>query len=92
MRDERPRQLTTDEKVKKEYELRRRVAKEEDLRSGRRRAKDNEAQAGDFRLSRELESSVKDYRKFKDPRDRAKIKEEFFGRQEDYRKGLITKN
>lgn len=39
---------------------------------------------GDFSLCRELDKTIKDYKRFKDPRDREKIKNEYFGRQREY--------
>lgn len=41
---------------------------------------------GDYDLCRDCNKTIKDYIKFKDPRDREKIKDEYFGKQADYRK------
>ncbi len=43
------------------------------------------AMRNDFRLCRENDKTLADYRKFKDPKDREKINAEFFGRQKEYR-------
>jgi len=56
----------------------------EDVLKGLSRAKG--AQRGDFKLCREADKILKDYREFKSPKDREKIKAEYFGLQKEYRK------
>ena len=55
----------------------------EDVSRGITRSKD--AQRGDYKLCRETDKVLADYRRFKNPKDREKIKEEYFGRQKSYR-------
>ena len=55
----------------------------EDVAKGLSRAK--EAQRGDFGLCRELDKSLQDYKRFKDPKDRAKINAEYYGLQKQYK-------
>ncbi len=68
-----------------EYTKRRLAAKEtrrqEDIRSGL--VKPKGATRGDFKVCRDMDKVIQDYCKFKDPRDRKKIKEEYFGRQQE---------
>lgn len=40
---------------------------------------------GDFSLCRDLDKTLKDLHKFKDPKDRAKINAEYYGKQRDYK-------
>ncbi len=39
---------------------------------------------GDYELCRSLDKTMKDYRSFKDPRDREKIKNEYFGKRREF--------
>ncbi len=41
---------------------------------------------GDYKLCRETDKVLADYRKFKNPKDREKIRVEYYGRQKEYRK------
>ncbi len=41
---------------------------------------------GDYKLCRETDKVLKDYRRFTNPSDRIKIKAEYEGRQRSYRK------
>ena len=40
----------------------------------------------DYELCRSLDKTLSDYRKFKDPRDRKRISDEYYGKQEEYRR------
>ena len=40
----------------------------------------------DYALCRDLDKTIKDYKRYKNPRDRERIKDEYFGKQEEYRK------
>ncbi len=55
----------------------------EDVAKGLSRAKG--AQRGDFKLCRELDKNLQDYRRFKDPKDRAKINAEYYGKQREFK-------
>ena len=66
------------------YERRRQERRQEDVWKGLSRAKG--AQYGDYKINRECEKTLKDYRRFKDPKDREKIKTEYFGIQKEYRR------
>ena len=71
----------------KNREERRRRAidrRNEDIARGFTRA--NVPMRGDYKLCREADKVLKDYRRFKDPNDRIKIKAEYEGRQREYRK------
>ncbi len=70
---------------KNRVERRRRAEdrRNEDVAKGLSLAKG--AQRGDFGLCRELDKNLKDYRRFKDPKDRAKINSEYYGRQREYK-------
>ena len=72
-----------DKQNRREFERRKRARREEDVRKGLASAKG--AQWGDYSVNRSLEKTLKDYHKFKDPRDRAKIKQEYFGKEKEYR-------
>ena len=41
-------------------------------------------QRGDYSLCRDLDKTISDYHKFKNPEDRAKIQSEYFGKQREY--------
>ncbi len=55
----------------------------EDVAKGLSLAKS--AQRGDFKLCRELDPLLKDFKRFKDPKDRAKINAEYYGLQKQYK-------
>ena len=59
------------------------VRQRQDVLSGLSKAKG--AQRGDFELCRKLDKTLKDYRDFKNPNDRKKITDEYYGRQQEYR-------
>ncbi|RKY30080.1 MAG: hypothetical protein DRP74_07715 [Candidatus Omnitrophota bacterium] len=40
---------------------------------------------GDYKFCRELDKVLRDYTRFKSPKDREKIKDEYFGRQKEQR-------
>lgn len=58
--------------------------RQQDVLKGLSKAKG--AQRGDFKLCRESDKILKDYRNFKDSDDREKIKNEYFGLSREYRK------
>ena len=57
----------------------------EDVLKGLSKAKG--AQRGDFKLCRELDKTLKDYKTYKSPEDRKKIENEYFGLQKEARGG-----
>lgn len=57
----------------------------EDVLKGLSRPKTG--QRGDYSLCRRLDKTLNDYRNFKNPKDREKIKEEYFGLQKEVRRG-----
>ena len=57
--------------------------KQEDIMKGLNRPKG--AQRGDFKFCREQDKVIMDYRKFKDPKDREKIKQEYFRVEKEWR-------
>jgi len=73
-----------EEKVKREARERSAIRRQEDVHKGLIRSK--EAQRGDFSELRTLDKTLEDYRRFKSPKDREKIKQEYFGRQKEMRK------
>ena len=76
-----------DKQNRREFEQRRQFRRDEDVRKGLTKAKG--AQWGDYEINRKAEKVIQDYRRFKDPKDREKIKKEYFGRQQEYRKRFI---
>ncbi len=44
---------------------------------------------GDYPLCRDLDKTIKDFTKFKDPKDRVKINDEYYGKQKDYRDSKV---
>ena len=76
-----------EEKIKQERLKRAEIRRDEDVRSGLSRAKG--AQRGDFKECERLDKVLGDYRRFKDPKDRAKIMTEYERRQREMRKGTI---
>ena len=73
----------TDRQVMHEKEARRNIRRNEDIRSGI--TKTSDCARGDFKMCRELDKNLKDYKNHKNPQDREKIKDEYFGRQQEYR-------
>lgn len=69
------------------YEKNRRAAEtarlHEDRLKGLSRTKG--AQRGDFKMCRELDKAIIDYRRFKSSSDRDKIKKEYFAIEKEYR-------
>ena len=43
---------------------------------------------GDYAFMRDNNKTIKDYIRYKNPKDREKIKDEFFGKQKEYRNSL----
>lgn len=44
-------------------------------------------QRGDYKMCRQLDKTLSDYRVYKNPKDREKIKQEYFGIQKEGRSG-----
>jgi hypothetical protein len=65
------------------------MRKQEDVMKGLSKAKG--AQRGDFELCRRLDKTLMDYRRFKDPKDREKINNEYYGLEAEYRKNAQAK-
>jgi hypothetical protein len=72
-----------EEKIRSEIIERAEIRRQEDIHKGLTRA--DTAQRGDFKECREYDKVLKDYRRFKDPRDRQRITEEYHGRQQERR-------
>ena len=68
-----------EDKVKREARERAAIRKQEDIHKGLTKA--DGAQRGDFKSCREADKVLSDYRKFKDPKDRVKITNEYFEAQ-----------
>ena len=75
---------SVEEKVKQEREKRAQERRDEDVRKGLTRA--TGAQRGDFPECVRLDKVLSDYRRFKNPKDREKIVQEYEGRQREMRK------
>lgn len=73
-----------EDKIKREARERAAIRRQEDIHKGLTRSK--EAQRGDFHELKTLDKTLEDYRRFKNPKDREKIKAEYFGRQKELRK------
>lgn len=78
-----------EDRVKKERWAEKEIRREEDIRRGITRTMRPER--GDYRLCRDLDKTIDDYKRFKSPKDREKIKDEYFGRQAEARKGVKLK-
>lgn len=76
-----------DTEIKEGYRRRAISRRDEDIRKGLTIA--NVPQRGDYGLCRDLDKSIKDFHKFKDPKDRAKIQSEYFGKQDEYKKNHV---
>jgi hypothetical protein len=72
-----------EEKIRQETIERADMRRQEDIRNGLTRS--DTAQRGDFKECREYDKVLEDYRRFKDPRDRQRITEEYHGRQQERR-------
>lgn len=73
-----------DAEVRKEREFRQSERRREDIARGI--TKDNGACRGDYKLCRDVDKTLSDYRRFKDPKDRKKIADEYYGKQREVRK------
>ena len=69
------------------FEQGRQNRRAEDVRRGLTMS--NAPQRGDYPLCRELDKTIKDFHKFKDPKDRAKINAEYQGKQTEYRNSKV---
>ena len=76
-----------DKQVRTEADRRRESRRTEDIRKGLTRSSD--PQRGDYGLCRELDKTLKDFHGFKDPKDRAKINAEYYGKQKEYRNSKV---
>lgn len=72
-----------EDKIRKEYRDRAAIRRQEDVLKGLSRAKG--AQRGDFNETKKYDKLMYDYRRFKSPQDREKIKKEYFGMQYERR-------
>lgn len=68
-------------RVRREEEGRRLMRRQEDILKGLTKA--DTAQRGDFKECREYDKVMADYRRYKNPNDRKKITEEYYGRQRE---------
>ena len=73
-----------EEKIKKEKIVRADIRRQVDVLSGLSRAKG--PQRGDYNELRKIDKILGDYRNFKNPNDREKIKNEYFASQKELRK------
>lgn len=74
---------TIEDRVRHEAEGRSIARRQVDVMSGL--TKSSGPSRGDYRLCRQADKVLKDYRNHKDPRDREKINKEYFGVQKEYR-------
>ena len=73
-----------EEKVKDEARKRAQDRRDEDVRKGL--AKATGPQRGDFNITKQYDKCMLDYRRFKNSKDREKIKAEYFGLQKENRR------
>jgi len=76
--------MNIDQQNRMEADRRRQSRRAEDIRRGITKA--DVPQRGDYRLCRDLDKTIKDFHRFNNPRDRAKINEEYHGKQKEYQK------
>ena len=76
-----------DAQVREEASRRAFNRRQEDIRRGITIA--NVPQRGDFGYCRELDKTIKDFHKFNDPKDKAKIQAEYFGKQKEFQKNHV---
>lgn len=72
-----------EERIKKERRDAQAIRRQEDVRKGLSRAKT--PQRGDFKETKPYDKCMQDYRRFTDPKDREKIKNEYYGMQKEKR-------
>ena len=68
-----------EDRVRREAMERAAIRRQEDIHKGLTRS--SEPQRGDFKECREYDKVLSEYRRFKDPNDRKKISEEYYGKQ-----------
>jgi len=73
-----------DKQNRREFERRRLERREQDQIKGLNRR--DRSCWGDHPVNRAVEDTMKDYLKYKDPKDRKQITDEFYGIQKEYRK------
>jgi len=71
-------------RIRKERRDREAVRRQEDVQKGLSRAQG--AQRGDFNITKKFDRCMEEYRRFKSPNDREKIKKEYFGIQKEMRR------
>lgn len=75
---------SVEEKVKRERREAVAIRREQDILTGL--TKSDKPQRGDFNETRQYDKVMSDYRRFKSPKDREKIKSEYYGMQRENRK------
>lgn len=75
-----------DTKCREDNRLKTQARRQEDIRSGLIKTNTG-PQRGDFKLCREGDRILSDYKRFKDPKSREKIKDEYFQAQKEARHG-----
>ena len=73
-----------EDRIKRERRENTAIRRQEDVLKGLTRSKD--AQRGDFKEAKQYDKIMQDYRTFKNPKDREKIKAEYFGVQMEKRR------
>ena len=76
-----------DARVRDEARMRAKVRRDADVHRGLTRS--GTAQRGDFRLCREADKLTSDYKRFKDPRDRDKIKSNMEQQKREYQRNHV---
>jgi len=74
-----------DTKNREERRLREQSRRQDDIKSGLTKTNTG-AQRGDFKMCREGDKVLSDYKRFKDTKSREKIKDEYFQLQKEYRR------
>lgn len=77
--------MSVDDEIKQEYRQRKETRRQIDVLKGLSMAKG--AQRGDFDKTRRFDKILADYKRFKNPGDREKIKKEYFQAQKEARRG-----
>ena len=73
-----------EDKIKRERRERTAIRREMDILKGL--TKSSRSQRGDYRETKHYDKIMQDYRTFKNPKDREKIKAEYFGIQKENRR------
>lgn len=79
--------MNIDRQNRIEAEQRRRNRRSEDVRRGVTLS--SAPHRGDYPLCRDLDKTIRDYHRFKDPKDRVKINAEYYGKQKEYQRNNV---